>query len=303
MNNPGLTYLQACKIMPLLDRNIFMQFGRSTMDEHPLKILVLYHSASGNTAWVAEQLAAHLPSAVTLRSITEHQAGADLQDFSMVGFGCPVMAFQPSLPMTDFIRNLPAQQGMPAFIFTTYAGIHANSSRVLAELLASRGFTTVWHERFRCEESWPVLRYTRCIMGRGRPGNPDMPRIIACAQAVAERARSCARGRAAAPVRTPFNPFDVFYYIGRIVRRDALRMMMGAKKIAADKCTQCGLCRDWCAAGAISLDPRPVFSSRCIGCWGCYNICPEGALQTFIPHSGRYHAQASVLKRLRRTNT
>lgn len=271
------------------------------MDKHPAKILVLYHSASGNTAWVAEQLVSQLKQhlEVTLCSITQYPDASDLQSFSMVGFGCPVMAFQPSFSMADFIRSLPVQQDKSAFIFTTYAGIHANSSRVLAGLLASRGFRTVCHERFRGEESWPVLRYTRFIMGRGRPGSSDMQNIISYAHTIAGNLRTISDGKAATAARTPFNPFDIFYYIGRTVRRDALRMMMSTKKINLEKCTRCGLCRDWCAAGAISLDPYPVFSSRCNGCWGCYNICPEGAVQTFIPPSGRYHEMAAVLKRLR----
>jgi len=64
-------------------------------------------------------------------------------------------------------------------------------------------------------------------------------------------------------------------------------------RLAPEKCIGCGVCRDQCAHGAISLVPRPteiprpmpeakkvarIDEERCVGCAGCIHACPQGAL-------------------------
>lgn len=266
--------------------------------EKQLRVLILYHSASGNTAWVARRIGEALQERTvntTLCSIAAHPDLSGLSDYDIVGFGCPVMAFQPSFSMRDFIRLLPATADMPSFVFTTYSGLLANSTWSLSKLLMSRGFTTIAHAHFRAEVSWPIMRYARMIMGKGRPDGRDLGQIEVFTETIIARMRERASGRMPAAREVSFNPLNIFYYIGRLSRPDALRALMGSKKVDLNKCTRCGLCRDVCAAGAISLDPYPLFSNRCNGCWGCYNICAEGAITTIVPACGRYHVHAEAL--------
>ena len=42
--------------------------------------------------------------------------------------------------------------------------------------------------------------------------------------------------------------------------------VMGKKEVTESECTQCGVCEKKCPAGAIRLDPYPVFSKECIAC-------------------------------------
>jgi MinD superfamily P-loop ATPase len=56
---------------------------------------------------------------------------------------------------------------------------------------------------------------------------------------------------------------------------------MGEKLLDADACTACGICRDRCPYGAITLAPKPGFDqTKCHGCWACYNHCPTQAIYT-----------------------
>ena len=57
----------------------------------------------------------------------------------------------------------------------------------------------------------------------------------------------------------------------------------------------CGLCEKYCGSRAIVLDPWPVFSDACCGCWGCYSICPEEAITTFLGTRGRYATGSAYL--------
>jgi uncharacterized protein (DUF362 family)/ferredoxin len=44
------------------------------------------------------------------------------------------------------------------------------------------------------------------------------------------------------------------------------------------ECTQCGLCSGACPTNNISLNGNPAFGSKCIKCFICVEICPNGVL-------------------------
>lgn len=49
--------------------------------------------------------------------------------------------------------------------------------------------------------------------------------------------------------------------------------------VNSDLCVGCGICKDICPAGAISLEEIAVVDSeRCTGCCLCLDQCPRGAL-------------------------
>ncbi len=53
-------------------------------------------------------------------------------------------------------------------------------------------------------------------------------------------------------------------------------------KINRDKCTYCGRCAELCQFKAISVMGEVIltFPEMCHGCGGCFDICPEGAIDT-----------------------
>jgi uncharacterized Fe-S center protein len=52
--------------------------------------------------------------------------------------------------------------------------------------------------------------------------------------------------------------------------------------VVRKRCVGCGHCRDWCPAGAISLDPESgkavIANEACIGCGECIVVCPQKAV-------------------------
>jgi len=141
-------------------------------------VLIFYHSASGNTQWVAGKLAASLPGCgieTEVRSIASRPRTDDLDSYDLIGFGCPVMGFRPSFAMTRFIQSLPPQAQKPAFLFTTCAGVLANTPWMLDGYLSVRGFVVLADQHFRAEVSCPLpgppvslstadCRTTRCSL-------------------------------------------------------------------------------------------------------------------------------------------
>jgi NAD-dependent dihydropyrimidine dehydrogenase PreA subunit len=258
------------------------------------RILMFYHSASGNTHWVAEQIAAALAARgieTALRSIAGKPATDDLNSFDLIGFGCPVMGFRPSFAFTRFIRSLPVHPHRPAFIFTTYAGMLANAPWMLAACLQDRGFTVMAHQHFLGEVSWPIARAAGLIINRGKPGVRQIPSITSFAGELAALAATRSADGLAQPASFSRSWLNPFYYLALITSPARLRTMMGRKQVNTERCTQCGLCAARCAAGAITLTPYPTFSTNCDGCWGCFNLCPAAAISTIVGTRGRYHAQ------------
>jgi Fe-S-cluster-containing hydrogenase component 2 len=272
------------------------------MSAHTPRILLLYHSASGNTAWVADQLArALLVEQIELipHSIVEPLDPAAIGQYRLIGFGCPVMAFQPSFSMAALISSLPLQSSKPAFFFLTYSAVLANSPWQMGRLLQARGFTTMTYALFPAEVSWPMARALGIKLRPGRPDGHDSVQVQRLARSLAAGLRQLSPGAHVTSAEAPCSFYNPFFLISRLTRPLALRLLMGSKRIDQNTCTRCGLCRDLCAAHAIQLDPYPVFSSRCNGCWGCYNICPAGAIRASAGTAGRYRACADVLIRLR----
>jgi flavodoxin/Pyruvate/2-oxoacid:ferredoxin oxidoreductase delta subunit len=262
------------------------------------RVLIYYHTATGNTGWLTGEIAHQLREQgcdVTLRNIAHQRDTSDAGSYDLTGFGCPVMGFRPTFSMTDFIDKLPAQQGKAAFIYVTCAGLCASSLWILSQLLGEKGYGVIAAEQFRGEVSWPVARVPGIIPDKGRPDGRDLQAIMQVSACLYDAVKRRVEKGPAAPFAVPFAFFNPFSYLGRTNKAAYLRSIMGTKKVDQSRCTRCGLCEKYCGSRAIVLDPWPVFSDACCGCWGCYSICPEEAITTFLGTRGRYATRSAYL--------
>jgi flavodoxin/Pyruvate/2-oxoacid:ferredoxin oxidoreductase delta subunit len=262
------------------------------------RILIYYHTATGNTGWLTGEIARRLEEkgcAVTLRNISRQRDTSDIGSYDLIGFGCPVMGFRPTFSMTDFINTLPMQQGNAAFIYVTCAGISASSLWMLSQLLNTKGYRVVAAKHFRGEVSWPMARMTGFIPDRGRPDARDIPAIMQFSAGIYDALKRRAEKSPTALCSVPFASLNPFSYLGLTNKAAYLRFIMGTKKVDRSRCSRCGLCEKYCGSRAITLDPWPEFSDSCCGCWGCYSICPQQAISTFITPKWQYREKVNCL--------
>lgn len=64
--------------------------------------------------------------------------------------------------------------------------------------------------------------------------------------------------------------------------------------INPDLCTHCGKCEDVCKAECIKQDVSLVDNSRCVACFNCVSVCPNGAITW---RRGRHRLQWPMLMR------
>lgn len=65
----------------------------------------------------------------------------------------------------------------------------------------------------------------------------------------------------------------------------------------SDACISCGRCAAACPQTNIHLsDGRPQWGADCVGCLGCYHVCPTHAINygTTTLHKGQYHCPPSL---------
>ncbi|OQY16671.1 MAG: hypothetical protein B6I35_15605 [Anaerolineaceae bacterium 4572_32.2] len=270
-----------------------------------MRALVIYHSTSGNTRLAASYLARRL-SEQDVESetwdIVRKPYPPELKDYTLVGFGFPVMEFHPSYAIRRFVSLLPMQQGKPAFVFATCAGMPSNSLHMLGQKLKERGFVIVGGQAVTFTSNWPlsrqiVARRTANPQSRldrifdalwnrsDRPSDKDRRQLDKLVERVLDRIAKTPQ-----PARLPHCRLDPFGWLGQMMTPERSRKGMGIKAIDETLCTQCGICARDCPAKAITLEPYPVFNEdECQGCWSCFNNCPEKALYTsLVKGKGHY---------------
>ncbi len=259
-----------------------------------MKGIISCYSTTGNTRLVADRIAKALTAkgvdTFVQNPVTTPSFG-DLQEYDIVGFGTPTMAWKPALGFYSCLGLLPSQtRRIPAFVFCTSAGQPVNTLYTMAEMLAKKNFIVLDGLDVLAENNWPVARQFggMALDPVGKPEESDLAATTPFAEGLAQQLKS----KSLSPKVFDFITSPL-HFIGHQTGPMQLRVSMGKKKVDRNKCNQCAICARACAVRAISLNPYPVFSRRCMGCCACFNLCPTGAITTSLAGSrGRYKGPA-----------
>jgi ferredoxin/flavodoxin len=237
-----------------------------------MRINICYFSGTGNTAWVVDQLAAHLVElgeqvqAVSCEEITPHDPR--LQGGNMLGIAFPVHGSWAPKNFRAFLGELPPGKGLPLFALASAGYAGGDAAWYAARPLAARGYQ-------------PFL-YANLFM----PNNllypvPEPEKV----QKIVDKAgRKIAR--LAAKIHTQRRHVEGVHpwgwLIGLMQRplAEPVERWMLRQLFADEGCTQCGWCADHCPVGNIQVEAGGVrFGEACILCMRCFHQCPEQAIQ------------------------
>lgn len=253
--------------------------------------IICFYSSTGNTKLACQRIARRSTAiGFALHDIVRDK-GPDLAAYGLVGFAAFADYIGPSRVLIDFVRGLPAQQGKPAFVFSTYGGFNGATLRVMAAEVRKRGFRVVAGHGLHAPENFPP----EIVAGRAMAQAPDGPELAAFDRFI--DGLNAAAATAAHDGWPCYRPSLLERLIPALPRTTA-RRQMGPKSVDAASCTRCGLCAKGCPYGAIELKDLPRFDqAKCHGCWACYNLCPAKAIYTRkLRGVGHYPAPLPALR-------
>lgn len=223
--------------------------------------MIYYFSGTGNSRWIAEQLASRLGD-VAYNMVAE--AAIPTMDDTVIGLVFPVYAWGAPEPVLDFVKRL---QGKPTFSFgvCTCGG---EAGLAMDKL----------HDMFHLDSAFSIRMPNNYVMGSELENADKIDATIA--EAKERLIRIAAQISAKQPV------WDV--HAGNLAWVKSNLFNMGFNKAArrtspffvTDKCISCGICARDCPAETIKMiGGKPRWGEKCYQCTACINLCPTHAIE------------------------
>lgn len=287
--------------------------------------MVFYFSGTGNSLWVADQLAKMLGEPLVsvageLRKTDDSLVYA-LRETEPILFVYPVHSWGPAVPVLRFISRLKftGYTGQPIYSVCTCGDECGYTDRRIRKALAARGLSLTAAYSVRMPNNYILL-----------PGfSVDSPevekkkleeapaRVAAILDRLKKESKECglqpdaqqpevaamqsdlSGGKEVSFYHTGSFPFVKSYLIYPLFTNFAI----GKNAFyATDACISCGLCARLCPTGTITLSAsgRPQWADTCVQCVACIHRCPVRAIEygKETQKKGRYcHPQISPLNK------
>jgi ferredoxin len=162
-------------------------------------------------------------------------------------------------------------------MLNTYGVMPGKASKIVNSLLEKRGLRTIACHALMLSENYPPF-IAQGVTGTDQPGAKQM---AAFHQFILELGGKLEQIRAGVLPEKAKVKLDIFSRLIPVKSRSSVLKEMGALKLDAALCTQCGQCAQSCGYHAIRMEGNPVFEpDQCRGCWACFNHCPQKAIYT-----------------------
>ena len=232
--------------------------------------MIFYFSGTGNSAWVARQLARLTGDDAC--DITTLKELPDLDSNRQIVFVFPVYAWGTPEIMAEFAKKLPKPQAF-TFCVCTCGGDAG---------LAMKQFSKV----YPLNSSYSLVMPNNYIIGSDTDDEGKIRQKITAARVELERISG--------EIRRQEKVYRV--HEGGLAGVKSHLANFGFNKfarsaklfLAENICNGCGQCARNCPAHAITFqDRKPVWAAQCYQCLRCINECPQQAIQYGKSTAGR----------------
>ena len=233
-----------------------------------------YFTGTGNSLWVAKQLAKSL-SGFSLESVSTSLAkneNIENPESASIGLIFPVYIFGPPLIVKRFLKKLQVSKNQYVFCIAVHGGYPANTIHYVRNLFRKEGG--------HLNSGFCIKMPDNYIMNTDPPSNEIVKEIMTSAMnrisAIAEMAKNNTNG-----VFEKGNPITNWIFTGVLYRLFIGKLSGYSKKyVVEDSCNACGTCVSVCPMNNIELKGnKPIWGTSCEMCLSCIQNCPVQAIQ------------------------
>ena len=246
--------------------------------------MVLYFSATGNTRFLASELAKKLgDECVDLLGRVKKNDLSEIRSDRPFIICTPVYVCEMPRFLSKYLRNVKLTGSRKVYFIADSAGYGGITGYLAKKLFRRKKMEFMGYSELVMPRNYFISHYPP------QSESEIKERLVSACRQLDDIAQTIQKGGKLKAryvfmfeklITIPFNPVWSKY-------------KMSAKEFFADsKCISCGRCEKVCPLNNISIrDKKPVWGSSCTHCMACIGNCPTGAIEygTVTREKGKYN--------------